>query len=266
LAIFASLLSKKNKMVYILLFFIGHWYLSLFGQTFFYHRYGAHKMFTMNAFWEKFFYTFFWLMQGSSYLNPRAYAILHRMHHAYSDTEKDPHSPMFFKDLFGMMWHTKKIYFGIISKDFKHEERFDKNYPEWLALDKFADSWPVRIAFGVLYSLFYIKFVPVDQHWAYAFLYLLLPIQFLMGPVHGAIVNWCGHKYGYRNHNEDDHSKNTLVFDFLMLGELFQNNHHHFGARPNFANKWWEFDPVYPFIKLFSWIGVIKLNLSNAKY
>ncbi|MFB0944651.1 MAG: acyl-CoA desaturase, partial [Spirosomataceae bacterium] len=33
-------------MVAALSFFIGHWYLSLFSQTFFLHRYSAHKMFT----------------------------------------------------------------------------------------------------------------------------------------------------------------------------------------------------------------------------
>ena len=42
----------------IFVFLILHWYLSLFGQTFFLHRYSAHKMFTMNKFWEKFFYIF----------------------------------------------------------------------------------------------------------------------------------------------------------------------------------------------------------------
>jgi stearoyl-CoA desaturase (delta-9 desaturase) len=93
-------------------------------------------------------------------------------------------------------------------------------------------------------------------------MYLLLPVHFLMGPVHGAIVNWAGHKYGYTNYNEGDHSKNTLIFDFLMLGELFQNNHHHAGSKPNFAAKWWEFDPVYPIMRLFHKIGIIKLQPS----
>ncbi len=83
--------------------------------------------------------------------------------------------------------------------------------------------------------------------------------SFLMGPVHGAIVNWAGHKYGYRNFNEGDHSKNTLIFDFLMLGELFQNNHHHAGSRANFAAKWYEFDPVYPVIRLLNKCRVIRL-------
>ena len=89
---------------------------------------------------------------------------------------------------------------------------------------------------------------------------LLLPIHFLIGPIQGAVVNWAGHKYGYRNFpGEKDQSKNTLFIDFLMLGELFQNNHHHAGARPNFAAKWWEIDPVYPIIKLFNKLGIIKL-------
>ena len=186
------------------------------------------------------------------------------MHHAFSDTEKDPHSPVFFKEVFTMMMETKRIYYGIISGEFKAEEKFYKNYPVWDALDKFADTWFSRIAFGTLYTLFYIHFVPAGGF--YWLLYLLLPIHYLMGPVHGAIVNWAGHKYGYRNWNEEDQSRNTLVWDFLMMGELFQNNHHHYGARPNFANKWWEFDPTYPIIKILNGIGIIKLAYSKAKY
>ena len=43
------------------------------------------------------------------------------------------------------------------------------------------------------------------------------------------------------------------------MGELFQNNHHHAGAKPNFAIKWFEFDPTYPIIWFFNKIGIIKL-------
>jgi len=31
-----------------------------------------------------------------------------------------------------------------------------------------------------------------------------------MGPIHGAIVNWAGHKYGYQNFDNGDRSRNTL--------------------------------------------------------
>jgi stearoyl-CoA desaturase (delta-9 desaturase) len=42
----------------------------------FLHRYSAHKMFIMSKPWERFFYLLTYLSQGSSYLSPRAYAIL----------------------------------------------------------------------------------------------------------------------------------------------------------------------------------------------
>lgn len=237
----------------ILLFLIAHWYLSLFGQTFFLHRYAAHKMYTMSPFWEKFWYIYSYITQGSSYLNARAYAILHRMHHAFSDTEQDPHTPHFFKEVFSMMWHTRKVYNGVLHGTLEVEEKFLKGYPVYPKIDRIADSWISRISFGLLYIAFYVAFA---THW---WMFLLLPIHFLIGPVQGAVVNWAGHKYGYRNYNEPDHSRNTLIIDFLMLGELFQNNHHHAGARPNFAFKWWEIDPVYPVMVLFHKVGMIKL-------
>jgi len=213
----------------------------------------------MTPFWEKFFYIFAWVTQGSSYLNPRAYAILHRMHHAYSDTEKDPHTPHFFKEVFTMMMHTKKIYNDVLNKRVVIDEKFDRNFPEYPAIDKIADSWFTRIAFGVGYTAFYVAFA---THW---WMFLFLPIHYLMGPIHGAIVNWAGHKYGYRNFNEGDKSKNTFILDFLMMGELFQNNHHHAGSKPNFAAKWFEFDPTYPIILLLDKLNVIKLVRVKAK-
>jgi stearoyl-CoA desaturase (delta-9 desaturase) len=43
------------------------------------------------------------------------------------------------------------------------------------------------------------------------------------------------------------------------MGELFQNNHHHAGAKPNFAAKWWEIDPTYPIIWVMDKLHIIKL-------
>lgn len=238
----------------IIVTFILHWYLSLFLQTFFHHRYGAHKMFTMNTFWEKFFHLLAYLLQGSSYLTPRAYGILHRMHHAYSDTEKDPHSPHFYRNAFSMMWTTRKTYNAIVDNKLVCEDRFTKDLPEWKALDNFGETGFSRIGWALLYIAFYVIFA--DQWW----MYLLLPIHFLMSPVHGAIVNWFGHKAGYSNFDNNDQSKNTLVFDFLMLGELFQNNHHKHSQNVNFASRWFEIDPAYPFIKILSWLKIIRFT------
>jgi len=101
-----------------------------------------------------------------------------------------------------------------------------------------------------------VYFVPLTM-W---YLYLLLPLHFLMGPLHGAIVNWGGHKYGYQNFDNKDHSKNTLALDFLAFGELFQNNHHKLPMRVNFGVKWWEFDPTYVAIWTLDKAGVIKIK------
>ena len=83
----------------IICFFIAHWQLSVFFQSFFLHRYGAHKQFEMSRGWERFFHLSTYLVQGPSFLSARAYAILHRMHHAFSDTAKDPHSPENYKNV-----------------------------------------------------------------------------------------------------------------------------------------------------------------------
>ena len=244
----------------ILAFIAIHWYTSLFSQTFFLHRYSAHAMFHMNKFWERFFYLLTYLSQGSSYLTPKAYAVLHRMHHAYSDTEKDPHSPHHASNIFTMMWKTKNIYNGILHGTHDTEQRFLKDLAEWKLIDRLGDSWISRIGWGVAYSLFYIYFVPAGM-W---YLYLLLPMHYLMGPIHGAIVNWAGHKYGYRNFASGDESKNTLAVDLLMGGELFQNNHHRHPESVNFASKWWELDPTFPAIKVLQLFRVIRLNQKEA--
>ena len=208
----------------------------------------------MNPFWEKAFYMMTFLSQGSSFLNPRAYAIMHRMHHAYSDTEKDPHSPHFIKDVWGLMIKTKNIYLEYVKFKVEPEPAFRDRYPTWALIDRIGDLWITRSVFILIYIAFYVYFA---EYW---WMFLLLPIHFLMGPIHGAIVNWCGHKYGYSNYDNDDHSKNTLPLDFLMMGELFQNNHHKSPNSVNFASRWFEFDPSYPIIKMLHALRIIKLR------
>ena len=115
----------------ILIFFVAHWYLSLFVQTFYLHRYSAHRMFTMSPFWEKFFHFFTWLCQGSSYLNPAVYGMMHRAHHVYADTPEDPHSPKYDENPFKMMWKTAGWYNGLLYGEKKLDERFTRDLPRW---------------------------------------------------------------------------------------------------------------------------------------
>jgi stearoyl-CoA desaturase (delta-9 desaturase) len=82
----------------------------------------------------------------------------------------------------------------------------------------------------------------------------------VIGPVHGAIVNWAGHKYGYRNFDNGDGSRNTLPIDVLTMGELFQNNHHKFSMSPDFSARWFELDPTWQVMRLLSGLGMIELT------
>lgn len=242
----------------IVLFFFGHWLSSIFFQTFFLHRYGAHRMFTMSRGWERFFHLCTYVSQGSSYLNPRGYAILHRMHHAYSDTERDPHSPRISGNPVRMMNRTKNIYRDINAGRFPVEERFEGGTPSWPMLDAIGQSRFSSLTWVGLYSAFYFAFA--TSPWQF----LILPIHFFMGPTHGAIVNWFGHWLGYRNFDQKDDSRNTLIFDFVTMGELFQNNHHRYGSRPNFAVRWFEIDPAYVVIQLLARVGILEIR-SEAK-
>jgi stearoyl-CoA desaturase (delta-9 desaturase) len=244
----------KENPVAILVFFVLHWQLSVFFQTFFLHRYGAHRHFTMSKGWERFFYVATYVAQGSRFLNPRAYGILHRMHHAFSDTPKDPHSPTNYSNVMSMMLATKRSYDDFAYQRVAPEPRFDGGLPSWPAIDRLAQSWVGRIAWGTAYTLFYLKFATAP--WMYA----LLPLHYVMGPIHGAIVNWCGHRYGYRNFDNGDDSTNMLPFDFLTCGELFQNNHHKYGMSPNFAVRVFEIDPAYQVMRVFAALGIIQIE------
>lgn len=238
----------------IFLFFIILWYLSLFAQTFLQHRYAAHGAFTMSKPWERFFYVFAYIVQGSSYMSPRSYAIMHRLHHAYTDTEKDPHSPQHSSNLFTMMWKARNYYRNIYLDKMEVDNKFTKNLPDWPALDKFAHSLFSRLLWIGIYIGIFIWLSPS------AWWYLLLPFVITMGPLHGTIVNWFAHKYGYINFNLKNSSQNLFSVDILMLGESYHNNHHRHPSAINFGSKWHELDPVYPVILLFNWLHIIQIK------
>lgn len=237
----------------ILVFFLLHRYISVFFQSFFHHRYAAHAMFVMKKWRERVFHFLAWATQWTSYLVPSAYAVLHRLHHKHSDTIDDPHSPIFFQDIFGLMNRTRKIYMDIMYNN-KYVDQFSKNYPTRNRLDKRGQSRSARLMRGLIYIGVYVLL------WAQWWMYLLLPIHFLMSPVHGAIVNRAWHMIGYRNHGTDDHSRNTLAIDILTVWELFQNNHHNNGSNPQFANKRREVDPTYEVMRVLARLRIIRFT------
>lgn len=240
----------------VIIFFVFQWYLSLFSQTFFLHRYAAHGMFTMSKKWERFFFIFTFITQGSNYLSAYGYGVMHRMHHAFTDTEHDPHSPTFSRNVFDMMWKTYKRYTNIAYLKTEVEARFTRNVPEWFSFDYFAGHILTRIAWTIGYVLIYVWLATAWWQW------LFLPATLLMAPIHGAIINWFAHKVGYRSFEMNNTSTNFLPFDFLMLGESYHNNHHKHDKSANFGVRWFELDLTYVVIKIFNRLGIIQLNKS----
>ena len=238
-------------MLIIISFLVIHWYASVFAQSFFLHRYMAHRMFTMSFFWERFFYLGTFVTQGSSFLHPKSYAQLHLEHHKHSDTKEDPHSPHFFKDVVAMMVSTARVYMEFKGGKRRSSSPYIEGLPTWGIVDRLGNNHFVRLMFCLAYTAVYVAFAP-SLWW-----YLLLPIHFLMGPIHGAFVNWCGHKYGYRNYAINDQSRNTFIWDLLFVGETFQNNHHKYPNRLNFATRWYELDLAYPVIWTLSKLRVL---------
>lgn len=237
----------------VIIFFIAIWYFSLFSQTFFHHRYASHGAFKMSRFWEKFFFIFTYVTQGSHYMSPRAYAIMHRLHHAYTDTEQDPHSPNFSSNIISMMLRTRNIYTGIFKGTIKVEEKFLKNLPEWNSFDKWANSTLSRVLWIVAYVALFV-FLGASP-----WMYLLLPVIIGMGAFHGAIINWFAHRVGYKNFKLKNTSENLFMVDVLMLGESYHNNHHKRPNSINFGYRWHELDPVYPIILLLNKLRIIRI-------
>lgn len=243
----------------IIFFFIAIWYLSLFSQTFFQHRYAAHGGFTMTKNWERFFFIVTYITQGSSYMSPKAYGIMHRLHHAHTDTPLDPHSPSNSSNIFSMMWGTRNVYQQILHNKMEIDAKYSRNLPEWDRFDRFANSGLSRLLWVAAYISFFIIFA--TSPWQY----LLLPIVVSMGAFHGAVVNWFAHKYGYINFRLRNTSMNLLFVDVLMLGESYHNNHHKHPSSVNFGKRWFEIDPVYYMIRTLSFLRIIKLTGKTAK-
>jgi stearoyl-CoA desaturase (delta-9 desaturase) len=239
--------------MFIFLFFIAVWYLSLFSQTFFHHRYASHGAFKMNRFWERFFFIFTYITQGAHYMSPGPYAIMHRLHHAHTDTELDPHSPSFSSNIFSMMLRTRNFYVDIVRGNMKVDVNYTRNLPEWASFDRWANSNLSRVLWGIVYVAVFALFA--TSPWQY----LLLPVILAMGAFHGAIINWFAHKFGYHNFELKNTSTNLLFVDVLMLGESYHNNHHKRPSAINFGFKWHEIDPVYPVILLLNWLRIIKV-------
>jgi stearoyl-CoA desaturase (delta-9 desaturase) len=227
-----------------------------------------------NKFWERVaFLVVYFALGPISYLSARAYAILHRLHHAFSDTDRDPHRPYpGFFGVFKTLWVTARRYNSVFKRHeymdidghkIKIAKEFTENVPlDWPLFDRLVHNWPIRIFFLMWYIIAYyhiIEFFDLPN-----FMYVMVLLHAGMSPIHGAIVNYYAHKYGDQEHETGDTSRNiprTARAILWMAGELYHNNHHKFPGRADFSLGKGD-DGSYKLMLLLERLGIIKLNKS----
>jgi stearoyl-CoA desaturase (delta-9 desaturase) len=197
------------------------------GMDMTYHRLLSHRSYTPPK-WFEYFGTCCAVYGQLG--TPLGWVALHRDHHRYSDTERDPHSPDYKSFL--------EIMFLILVRDFKA-----RNIKDLLRdpFHMFMHKYYVRIHAAIFMVLFLIN------PWSTVYLYLA-PAAISWDV--GGLLNIFVHKWGYRNFETDDHSVNSLLFGYLTFGEGWHNNHHAHPMNSQFRVKWWEFDLAGQLIKL----------------
>ena len=204
-----------------LLILIGYFLYSGLGISLMFHRYWSHRSFEFKYPVLKWVFTFFGLVAGRG--SVLGWAHIHRTHHRYSDKDKDPHDSnvkgwrIYFPHLMSYTNHTDRH----IVKDLLN--RTQVNTHKYYLL--FPISWVILLG-------------TIDFHVLYFFYSVPVTLTFL---VMDSFV-FFSHKYGYRNHDVDDHSKNNWIISLVLWGEGWHNNHHNDSKKHNIREKWWEID------------------------
>lgn len=202
------------------------------------HRFFAHRAFTTSR-------TFQFLLDLSActiFTDAIAFSGKHRLHHRYSDTTDDVHSP---SHGWWACWighfidegHTKDV-IRAAAADLCH-------YPELRWLRRFyllpgaalgAASWWWG-GFGMFAVGFCLSRVLV---------------------IHASsCVNYFCHRFGERRYATRDQSTNNVLVAALTFGEGWHNNHHRYPSAARAGFFWWEIDGFYWIIRLLAAVGLI---------
>ncbi len=204
---------------------------SIIGVSMMLHRYYSHKSFKLHPA-VKWILTVFAVLAGRG--SPLGWVYIHRIHHATSDTEKDPHSPHYdtfkfvgFKPVYD---DTKKINYFIVKELLT---------PAHINIDKYY----MLIILAFVLSLAVMDPALVVYAWAW-------PVFAVS--VSQICFNYFCHMNGYRNFDTKDKSTNNAFMWPFILGDAWHNNHHAQAGELSAKVKWWEFDPVAVLAKLVS--------------
>jgi sn-2 palmitoyl-lipid 9-desaturase len=217
-----------------------HWLTASVGICLGFHRYLSHRSFKLKTPAK-----FGVLLAGSLSAEggPSRWAAIHRLHHAKSDKEGDPHSPR----VSGMWAH---LYWMFIEKCHKGDQAVVDKFGPDLTQDpmvRFFDKTFVLWSLGLGAVLYAIGGLP----WLVWGLFVRTVCTY-----HSTwFVNSATHLWGYRNYETRDDSRNNWWVALLAYGEGWHNNHH---AHPSVApagHRWWEIDMTMWSIRFLQLIG-----------
>lgn len=170
----------------------------------------------------------------------------HRIHHAFTETEKDPHSP---RD--GGYWaHAGWIYRGTAQQ---HDEAVLKRYVPDLLKDRFH-VFLSRYYYVTSIILGLILFAAGG--WTMVLWGIFL--RTVWGWHSTWFVNSATHLWGTRRFETTDDSTNNALVAVLSHGEGWHNNHHAHPTSARHGLTWYEFDLNWLTIRLFKVLGWAK--------
>lgn len=211
--------------------------LSLLGITLGYHRLVTHRGFT----------TYRWIKRALLVCGamawqgpPAAWASLHIQHHANSDREGDPHSPVAQS-----FWYS---HCGWIFNKYRPNYRC---YGKWLLRDKDV-AWISRYYALISIGSFMLPLALGLQAWLWASWVRLCVASHATWS-----VNSVCHFIGSRPYNKiRDNSRNNSIVAFLTFGEGWHNHHHQALRNPKFLRKWYQIDVGYWLLIQLKYLGL----------
>jgi len=236
----------------------------VFGQTITmgYHRLLAHRSFRTPLWFEHL------LVVGALCCledSPARWIATHRMHHAHSDEEEDPHTPM-VTFLWGHMW-----WLFLRNRELHHRSSYERYARDvlrdpfymWIEKNSWSPLW-FYAAQCVLYFAvgFGVALLWTDAAGAAAFAAGVVAWGVFLRTVLVWHITWSvnslTHMFGYRNHATEENSRNNWLVALVACGEGWHNNHHADPACCTVQHRWWEFDVTYWEIRALGLVGLAR--------
>ncbi len=221
--------------------------ITMMAVTLYLHRDQAHRSLDLHPALRHFFRFWIWSTSG---MVTREWVAVHRKHHAFCETENDPHSPQIY-GLKKVLLEGAELY------------KAESEVPE--TLEKYGrgapDDWMEHNVYRRFPNLGIVLTVVTDLLLFGVPGIIIIAVQMAAMPVFAAgVINGLGHHSGYRNFECDDAATNLLPWGLLIGGEELHNNHHAFPTSAKFSMRRWEFDIGWMYICIFQTFGLAKVR------